>query len=224
MSGFQSTRSVTTKAGVKVLGYGQSGAGKTLAIATAPAPVILSAESGLLTLAKFDIPFIHITSLEDLTKAYNLVTGSVGKNFQTICLDSISEIAETCLAAEKRKTKDPRQAYTKSNDLIAGIIRSFRDIQGKNVYFTAKEEWNKDEQTGAMMFGPSMPGKQLTKDIPYFFDVVLRFEIITDPATGAQSHWVRTVGDMNNVAKNRGGKLDKWEQPNLSNIFNKLAA
>ena len=162
--------------------------------------------------------------MEDLTKAYNLVTGSVGKNFQTICLDSISEIAETCLAAEKRKTKDPRQAYTKSNDLIAGIIRSFRDIQGKNVYFTAKEEWNKDEQTGAMMFGPSMPGKQLTKDIPYFFDVVLRFEIITDPATGAQSHWVRTVGDMNNVAKNRGGKLDKWEQPNLSNIFHKLAA
>ena len=42
--------------GVKVLVYGQAGSGKTTLIRTAPAPLILSAEAGLLSLAGTDIP------------------------------------------------------------------------------------------------------------------------------------------------------------------------
>ena len=53
----RNTRDVGT-AGVKVLVYGHAGAGKTSLIRTAPNPVILSAEAGLLSLSDLDIPYI----------------------------------------------------------------------------------------------------------------------------------------------------------------------
>jgi ABC-type uncharacterized transport system fused permease/ATPase subunit len=52
--------------GVKLLVYGQAGAGKTSLIRTLPKPVVLSAEGGLLSIQDADIPFIEITSMEEL--------------------------------------------------------------------------------------------------------------------------------------------------------------
>ena len=45
------TTATIESSGVKVLVYGQAGSGKTTLIRTAPAPLILSAEAGLLSLA-----------------------------------------------------------------------------------------------------------------------------------------------------------------------------
>ena len=50
---------------VKALVYGDAGAGKTKLCATAPTPVILSAESGLLSLADYEIPVIDISTAQD---------------------------------------------------------------------------------------------------------------------------------------------------------------
>jgi hypothetical protein len=92
--------------GVKMLVYGASGAGKTTSIATLPAPIILSAEGGLLSLAGADIPFIEISSMTDLMEAYTwLTTSSEASGFESVALDSISEIAEVCLNAEKKGDK-----------------------------------------------------------------------------------------------------------------------
>jgi len=93
--------------GVKILCYGQSGAGKTSLIKTLPNPVVLSAEGGLLSIADADIPYLEITSMEDLRQAYSWVLES---EYKSVALDSISEIAEVVLNTEKKATKDPRQA------------------------------------------------------------------------------------------------------------------
>ena len=66
----QSTSTISTN-GVKVLVYGQAGAGKTTLIKTMPAPIILSAEGGLLALAQEDIPYIEIKTMADLADAFN---------------------------------------------------------------------------------------------------------------------------------------------------------
>jgi len=62
--------------GVKLLVYGQAGAGKTSLIPTLPNPIVLSAEGGLLSIADADIPFIEISSMMDLTEAYGWLTES----------------------------------------------------------------------------------------------------------------------------------------------------
>jgi hypothetical protein len=98
--------------GVKLLCYGQSGAGKTSLIPTLPNPIILSAEGGLLSIKGADLPYIEVASMEDLKEAYLWLTESAeADGFQSVALDSISEIAEVVLSAEKKNSKDPRQAY-----------------------------------------------------------------------------------------------------------------
>ena len=58
----QSTNTITAN-GLKVLVYGQAGAGKTTLIKTLPKPLILSAEGGLLSLRKENLPFIEIKNM-----------------------------------------------------------------------------------------------------------------------------------------------------------------
>jgi len=41
---------------------------------------------------------------------------------------------------KKKINKDIRNAYGIMQEKITDLIRSFRDIQGKNVFFTAKME------------------------------------------------------------------------------------
>lgn len=207
--------------GVKVLVYGQAGAGKTSLIATAPNPVILSAEGGLLSIADADIPYIEVSCMETMQEAYMwCLESEEAKAFKTICLDSISEIAEVCLSAEKATTKDPRQAYGEMQDQMGKFIRSFRDLPGVNVYMSAKVEKSQDEM-GRVMYAPSMPGNKAAQGLPYFFDEVLALRVEKD----AEGHTQRALMcDSDGLwgAKDRSGKLEAWEAPNLGEIFKKI--
>jgi len=210
--------------GVKCLVYGHAGAGKTSLIPTLPAPIVLSAEGGLLSIADAEVPFIEIGSMADLMEAYQWLTESAdAKGFQSVALDSISEIAEVVLAEELKRNKDGRAAYGELNTVMAGMIRAFRDLPGKHVYFTAKCEKAQDE-TGKMLYAPSMPGKTLTMQLPYFFDLVMALRVEKD-GEGATHRMLMTDSDGTWQAKNRAaGKLDMWEAPDLGAIINKIGA
>ena len=86
--------------GVKLLVYGQAGAGKTSLIPTLPNPVTLSAEGGLLSVAGADLPYLEICNMNDLREALAWLQSD--RDFQSVAIDSISEIAEVVLNAEKR--------------------------------------------------------------------------------------------------------------------------
>lgn len=206
--------------GVKVLCYGAAGAGKTSLIKTLPNPVVLSAEGGLLSIADRDIPFIEIKSVADLKEAYVWLTKEEGSDFESVALDSISEIAEVCLTAEKAVAKDPRQAYGAMQDEMAQIIRAFRDLPNKHVYFSAKMEKSQDEM-GRMLYAPSMPGNKIGQQLPYFFDEVLALRIERDP----EGHVQRALmcdSDGLWTAKDRSGRLGMWEQPDLGAVIRKI--
>jgi phage nucleotide-binding protein len=206
---------------VRLLVYGQAGAGKTSLIATLPNPVVLSAEGGLLSIADADIPFITITSMADLQSAYQWLTESEeAGEFQSVALDSISEIAEVCLNSEKKKTKDPRQAYGAMQEQMADIIRAFRDLPGKHVYFSAKLEKSQDEM-GRMLYAPSMPGNKTGQSLPYFFDEVLALRVEKD-GDGNTQRALMCDSDGLWIAKDRSGKLDSWEAPDLGAIIEKI--
>jgi phage nucleotide-binding protein len=207
--------------GLKVLVYGQAGSGKTTLIQTLPKPIILSAEGGLLSIQDAGLPYIEITSMTELKEAYEWVVGSdEAKQFQSVALDSISEIAEVVLGYEKKIAKDPRQAYGEMQNQMAEIIRSFRDISGKNVYMSAKLEKTQDEM-GRVLYAPSMPGNKTGQSLPYYFDEVLALRVEKD-SEGITQRALMCDSDGLWLAKDRSGKLEQWEAPDLTAIINKI--
>jgi len=214
------TKEATAQA-VKLLVYGQAGAGKTSLIPTLPKPVILSAEGGLLSIADTNLPFIEITSMVELQEAYKWLTSSAeAGEFQSVALDSISEIAEVVLNAEKKINKDPRAAYGAMQEQMADVIRAFRDLPGKHVYMSAKLEKTQDEM-GRVLYAPSMPGNKTGQSLPYFFDEVLALRVEKD-AEGFTRRALMTDGDGLWLAKDRSGKLEVWEDADLGEIIKKI--
>lgn len=237
MINFKLASQVNDKIGVKILVYSQAGMGKTVLSATAPKPILISAESGTLSLSQknltkifgsnnssisYDIPVVEIKTMQDLIQAYNWVNQNKGKGiFETVCLDSISEIAEVLLASLKLGVKDPRQAYGELLEQMMKIIRDFRDLPGVHVYMTSKMERFKDDYTGAMIFGPSMPGSKLGQQLPFLFDEVFRLTTVQGQQ-GEQFRALQTQPTFQYDAKDRSGALDELEIPNLTNIINKI--
>ena len=208
--------------GVKMLVYGLSGAGKTTLCATAPAPLILSAEAGLLALRKHNIPVIEIKTVDDLTEAHRWCQqAKEAEQFQTICIDSITEIGEVVLANAKKQVKDPRQAYGELIEKMMTTIKAFRDLSGKHVYMAAKMEPVKDEMTGIVRYMSSMPGSKLGPQLPYLFDEVFRLGINKTP-DGAEYRFLQTQPDLQYDAKDRSGALDNIEPPDINHVINKI--
>ncbi|MBQ9564809.1 MAG: ATP-binding protein [Synergistaceae bacterium] len=217
----KSTKGVTSN-GVKTLVYGQAGVGKTTLIRTLPSPVILSAEGGLLSLQDSDIPYIPVSSISELGEVYEwLLRSEESHKFKSIALDSISEIAEVVLSEEKKNSKDARAAYGSMNDRMAQLIRAFRDLPGRHVYFSAKIEKSTTD-TDALLFAPSMPGKSLTQSLPYFFDEVLALRLIQDEE-GNVRRTLQCRGDLTWQAKDRSGRLSAYEPADLGAIIAKIA-
>jgi hypothetical protein len=206
---------------IKMCVYGKAGVGKTVLCATAPNPVIISAEAGLLSLADKDIPAIDVFNLADLRDAFQLVKDS---QYETVCLDSISDIAEQILdtkmtdlqkaADEVGGKMDPRQAYGRLAIEMAQLARAFRALE-KHVIFTAKQDQTQDDMK--MLYGPAIPGKQFTQSLPYLMDFVLCLQVSKDG-----TRFLKTQPDMQYQAKDRSGKLDNPERPDISYIIKKV--
>lgn len=217
-----SSRQAAALHGIKCLVYGKAGMGKTYLARTAPTPIVLSAESGMLSLRDVDVPVITIRTVDDLTEAYNWACASPeAAQFETIYIDSISEIGEVVLSNAKAQVKDPRQAYGELIEKMMVTLKAFRDLPGKHVVMAAKQNVVTDSVTGAISYGPSMPGARLAMELPYLFDEVFQLSIGKTPE-GIEYRYLRTHPDMQNEAKDRSGVLDAIEPPDLTHIFNKI--
>lgn len=221
---FTTTDKASADHGVKCLVYGKAGTGKTTLCGTAPNPLIISAEAGLLSLRRKSIPVITVTTAQDVWDALSWCQSDAAKQgIQTICLDSISEITEKVLANEKKKTKDPRAAYGEMATLTIDMVKAFRDLKGFHVLVTAKEGVTSDPVTGVTKAQPTAPGQQVGPALPYLFDEVFHAYTDKDPQ-GNTYHALRTHAAFNAEAKDRSGALDEIEYPDLANIFGKILA
>ena len=209
--------------GAKILVYGMAGAGKTYLSQTAPRKVlVISAEAGLLSIrdAK-NVEAIEVKNAAEVVEVYEaLHSGKL--QYDTVCLDSISEISELLLQAEKAKHKDARKAYGEVQESVTNVMRAFRDLQ-MHVMFICKED--KVNNDGVFEQAPKMVGTKLGQSITYFFDEVLALRVIEDTdAEGnpVQARWLQTRIGQGYVAKDRSGKLEAFEEPNLTKLIEKL--
>lgn len=202
--------------GIKMVVYGGAGIGKTRLCATAPKPLIISAESGLLSLRTENIDYIEIKTQKDFEDAYKFVA-SPECTYETVCIDSASEIAETLLIKMKVGLKEPRQAYLQLGEFMLDMIRKFRDLPDVNVIFNFKMKSIEDESSGTLLYIPMCPGKMIGDNLPYMFDEVFCMQLKKDG-----TRYLQTAADRSRFCKDRSGSLEKEEQPNLTLIINKI--
>ena len=201
---------------LKVLVYGQAGVGKTTLCSTVDNALIISAEGGLLSLRSHDIPVIEVSSIQEVQEAYKMIASSEEcKDFEWICIDSLSEIGEVVLSTEKKLNKDPRKAYGALIDRMTDLIKAFRDLP-RNVYMSAKAFDIPESQKCI----PSMPGSKLGQELPYFFDEVFAYRV-ADTEDGVKRA-LQTFNCGSWEAKDRSGILDHYEDPHLGNIHTKI--
>jgi len=214
--------------GVKCIVYGGAGVGKTRLCATAPKPLLISAEQGLLSLSEVDVPFIEISTLQDLDDAYEYIkkNNKDGK-WETICLDSLSEIAEVLIEEELPKHKDGRQAYAALAHAMIPMLKKFRDLKDVNTVFTCKKIDVQDEDSGVLYTELLLPGKVLGNQVPYLVDELFYMDTDRKGLPFLQTKPTRRI-----FAKDRSGALDPKGEfakdadsvPNLTELFNKIKA
>ena len=209
-----------SQARIKALVYGAAGAGKTTLATTMPKPVIISAEGGLLSISGSDIPYVEVSNMTELREAYEWITSPEADEFDSVILDSISEIGEVVLSYEKSVNKDGRAAYGELQTQMTALIRSFRDLPSKHVLMTAKLEKIQDEM-GRVLYGPSMPGAKLSQQLGYFFDAVFALRVEKDNEGNTQRALMCDTDGLWQ-AKCRIKGVEAWEAPDLGDIIKKI--
>jgi len=211
--------------GAKLLVYGESGVGKTTLCQTAPGKtLVVSMESGLLSIK--DAPNLDAIEVKEASEIEQIAELLENKtlDYDTVCLDSVTEMAEILLSQEKAKSKDPRRAYGEVIEVMIKTMRRFRDLP-MHVVFIAKQSRERDESSGMFHYQPMMVGAKLPTQIPYFFDEVLvlrTFDDENEKGKTVTSRWLQTKIGQNYIAKDRSGKLEGFESPDLASVINKL--
>lgn len=215
---------------LKILIYGEPGVGKTVLMKTAPNPLIISAENGLLSLAGENIPVIELKTLQDIEEMVEYLESDNKEiqEIQTICIDSISEIAEIIFAeCEKMTSANGKvlpmlQAYGKLGSIGKNIIRRLLAIDTKHLYVIAKMIKHTDDYSNITTWSPEMPGGQLKNFLPYQFDLVCPLRIWQNGSGKKQYRYLQTESDIQYMAKDRSRKLAVKEEANITKLFNKI--
>jgi len=132
---------------LSVFNYGPNGCGKTFMISTCPSPYVIFTEQPAIGLALngFPVRGVVVSSLMELLQVTaDIVAGRRAKEYETICLDSLSDVTQLAIKDVLKTDREPqRQEWYPIidrirryiiNDLIRGVIESAH----KHLYVTAR--------------------------------------------------------------------------------------
>jgi hypothetical protein len=227
---------------LKVIVYGQSGAGKTVFLGSTNdceelQPVLLiDFESGTLSIKskihKIDdikqepepgkISSIKIKSWADFNPIIDYLYSEFNV-YKTVLVDSITEVNTMNLTTVVEKNMKNAgmatlQDYGLSGAQMRVLIRELRDLsdEGINVFISALAQTTKDEITGAVSTLPSLTGK-LAAEIPALFDIVGYLQIDKD---GKREMLFQTVGRILAKDRTEGGMLgDNMINPTVKKML-----
>lgn len=210
---------------------GQAGIGKTSLLRTIPddEPVCtLSAEAGLLCVRDLvqsgQVTGLEIRSLAEFQEALSALKSTEWKDaYRWIFIDSLTEIASRCVEEFRRRYPDKKDSFNLwggYTDTMTALIKGFRDLTDYNVVFTCLESVDYDE-VKRRHIGPDIQGRQLKERLTSYFDEVFYMTTLPD-VNGVAQRVFFTQPRPGQPGKDRSGKLDEIEAPNLAAIKTKI--
>lgn len=211
--------------GVKAMVHGKPGVGKTPVVDTAPRPVLLACEPGLLSMAKSQTPVWEAYTPPRVWEFFDWLFGShEAKAFDTVAVDSVSQVAEMVLAQQMSMHKDPRKAYGEMARQVYDRLSGLYFLPQKHVYLIAKQMAKEEGPSKTLFARPYFPGQELHVKVPHLFDLIIHMEKMLNPGDGKYHPVFRTLGTDNVLARDRSGKLAEVELAHLGNMFTKAMA
>lgn len=210
--------------GCKCIVYGPAGTGKTPLINTAPRPLLLSMEPGLLSMRNSSVPtyLAHDTNkVDDFFKWF--FNSNETKVFDTLAIDSGSYMADMYLQAAlsgKSQAGNKKHGQAAYGDMATNTMAHIRTLfytKYKHVYLICKEQVS--EVNYQQLAKPYFPGNVLNVDVPFLYDFILRLAKV--PINGGEHLAFQCEGNMNVLSRNRTGNLDIFEPPHFGALVQK---
>jgi hypothetical protein len=156
--------------------------------------------------------------------------------YQTFFLDSITQLSRQCFAwcktqpgavSDRTGKPDMRGAYGLLGQEMISALTHLQHARGKNVVFVAILDERLDDYN-RKVFVPQIEGSKTALELPGIVDeVVTLAEIKAQEADGSGSTYrafvTHTVNPYGFPAKDRSGRLDPLEPPNLRALIAKCA-
>lgn len=140
------------------------------------------------------------------------------KNFDTICIDSASEMAEIHLRDNPGKHSHGMQQYGKMQEDVYERLYNLFALPDCNIYIICKQMVEQSD-AGAKLV-PYFPGKALNISVPHLFDEVWHLDMQSIPGAGAHRAFHCHSG-FGKACRDRSGRLAEFEPPNLATLFAK---
>lgn len=205
--------------GCKCLIYGPAGSAKTPIFNTAPRPLLLATEPGLLSMKGSTIPTYEAYTPQRVDDFFKWFFNSTEtKNFDTLGIDSGSQMADIYLIAAQKTNKHGLKAYGEMADNTMEHLRTLYYTRYKHTYVICKEEIK--DLDGQSMRRPYFPGQVLPIQVPHLYDFIIRLAKTNVPQRGEVLAF-QNVGSYNILARNRTGNLDMYEPPNFTALVDK---
>jgi hypothetical protein len=212
--------------GVKSIAYGPPGVGKTPIINTAPNPVLLITEPGMLSMRGSTVPAFEAPTPQRVEEFFDWLFGSAeSRKFDTVAMDSVSQWAEAIVSEELNKRTqsgnkaDGKAAYGKMSERVMKRLNQLYFMQNKHTYLICKQTYV--ELQGVNSVAPSFPGKDLYTKVPHLYDAIFHVDRVMIPGMLQEQVALRTKGSLTVMARDRSGRLAEFEPPNLAAVFAK---
>lgn len=208
--------------GVKMLIFGPPKRGKTRMLSTASETLILSTDSGCLSLDDVDTPVWDATNADEIDEFFAWFTSSnEAAQFKTLAIDDLTALAVHYLnrylesKSSAGNQAHGQKAYGSMAEIVLKFINYIYFKKGLNVIAIAKEE---RDDTGIKR--PLFPGRVLPYEIPHKFDTIAYLDYVQFQS-GPQTA-IRTKESIDIKCGSRlGHKLDEFEPCHVDHLIHK---
>ena len=140
------------------------------------------------------------------------------KNFDTLIVDSVSQMCESYIAKAIKANKHGLRAYGEMATTVMDHLTKLYYMPNKHLYLICKQQvFQTNEGT---IKRPYFPGQELPVRAPHLFDVVIHVDKVQHLQHGMVTG-LRCLETFGIMARDRSGNLAEIEPPDLGALFAK---